>query len=224
MEKKTMKQKLAMSLVLILLLVCIAPVNVLAGEEVPAAVENEAVGNNIETEETTEAGLPEGDQNTENDVTAESAAADDVQVILEIMYLDEDTDIRVEPNGLSAIIVTAPAKAELNVYEYNGFWAKVSYSDAVLGLVHGYVYCVPDDASLMAVEIFSSRRSIMAPGETVCLTSVLYGLEGYTVSYQWECDKGSGFEPVAGATSDSYSFIASVETLGYDWRLTVYVD
>ena len=70
--------------------------------------------------------------------------------------------------------------------------------------------------------IFSSRSSVMAMGETVYLTSKLEGFDGYETMLQWQCDKGNGFEDVPGANADTYSFSASIETLGYDWRLAVY--
>ena len=82
----------------------------------------------------------------------------------------------------------------------------------------------PDETPVpnFKVTIFSSRRSVMAPGETVTLTCKLEGFEGYETLLQWECDKGNGYENVEGANGDSYSFEASVETLSYGWRLTVY--
>ena len=78
-----------------------------------------------------------------------------------------------------------------------------------------------DPTANMKVTIFSSRRSVMKTGETVALTSKLEGFEGFEVDYQWECDKGAGFEPVAGANSDTYTFEASKTTLSWGWRLTV---
>ena len=75
------------------------------------------------------------------------------------------------------------------------------------------------------VTIFSSRRSVMTPGETVYLTSKLEGFDDADeITYQWECDKGSGFEPVEGANADSYQFSASLETLNWGWRLVVYTN
>ena len=72
------------------------------------------------------------------------------------------------------------------------------------------------------VTIFSSRRKVMKLGEAVNLTSKLEGFEDCTeISYQWECDKGSGFAPVSGATGDSYTFSADVESLSWDWRLVI---
>ena len=73
------------------------------------------------------------------------------------------------------------------------------------------------------VTIFTSRRTTMAMGEIITLTSKLEGFEdAETILYQWECDKGDGFEPVEGANDASCSYQATTETLSWGWRLTVY--
>lgn len=72
------------------------------------------------------------------------------------------------------------------------------------------------------VTIKSSAKSTMLVGEEVRLTSKISGFEGYEVSYQWQCDKGNGFENIAGANQSTYSFPATVETLKWSWRLIVY--
>ena len=73
------------------------------------------------------------------------------------------------------------------------------------------------------VYIFCSRSPVMKKGDLVELTSRLEGFDGCEVHYQWECDKhdGQGFQGVENATEDSYAFEASVETLSWDWKLTV---
>ena len=117
----------------------------------------------------------------------------------------------------------------LVVLGVEGDWVQVSVNDLV-----GYVYIdsvdgvqpsqpeVEDPAPEMKVTIFSSRRSEMALGETVYLTSRIEGFENYEIMYQWECDRGNGFEIISGANADSFAFEASVETLAYAWRLSVY--
>ena len=63
----------------------------------------------------------------------------------------------------------------------------------------------------------------MTPGETITLTSLLEGFEDCEkIVYQWECDKGEGFEPVAGANSDTWEYAGTAETLAWNWRLKVY--
>lgn len=72
------------------------------------------------------------------------------------------------------------------------------------------------------VTIKSSAKSVMEEGETVHLTSSISGFDGYEISYQWLCDKGSGFQEVSGANSDSYSFAVTKENLSWNWKLRVY--
>ena len=72
------------------------------------------------------------------------------------------------------------------------------------------------------VTIFSSRRTVMNDGEEIYLTSKIEGFDGCEVIYQWECDQGEGFRNIQDANGDTYMFIASVETLSWKWRLTVY--
>ena len=57
------------------------------------------------------------------------------------------------------------------------------------------------------------------------LSCKLEGFEGREiVKYQWKCDKhdGAGFVEISGANSDTYSFSASVESLSWDWYLSVF--
>ena len=140
-----------------------------------------------------------------------------------------DADLRIAADGLSEIIYTIPDGTPLVVLGVEGDWVQVSVNDLV-----GYVYIdsvdgvqpsqpeVEDPAPEMKVTIFSSRRSEMALGETVYLTSRIEGFENYEIMYQWECDRGNGFEIISGANTDSFAFEASVETLAYAWRLSVY--
>ncbi len=140
-----------------------------------------------------------------------------------------NADLRIAADGLSEIIYTIPDGTPLVVLGVEGDWVQVSVNDLV-----GYVYIdsvdgvqpsqpeVEDPAPEMKVTIFSSRRSEMALGETVYLTSRIEGFENYEIMYQWECDRGNGFEIISGANADSFAFEASVETLAYAWRLSVY--
>lgn len=116
-----------------------------------------------------------------------------------------------------------------------GDWVKVDvdgvigyiYKDSVAGVEFEEPELPEGETPQPKVTIFSSRRSIMAPGERVQLTSKLEGFEifeGRKILFQWECDKGAGFEPVPGATEDHYEFEATIELLSYDWRLTVSVE
>ena len=160
--------------------------------------------------------------------------------------IDEDiptalgnADVRLEADGLSEIFVTLPEGTALVILAVEGDWIKVDidgqigyiYKDSVQGLpVEEPV--LPEDSDNAAepvepekkVTIFSSRRTVMAPGETVYLTSKLEGLDGYTVTYQWQYDRGNGFENIPGAIEDSYAYEANMNTLNYGWRLLVYYE
>jgi len=82
----------------------------------------------------------------------------------------------------------------------------------------------PDTEVEMRVVIHSTKGDIIVEGETIYLTSELIGFEGLEVAYQWQVDKGSGWENVEGATGDSWSYTATEETVGYSWRLLVYIE
>lgn len=169
------------------------------------------------------------------ETAAEETAAEEVaaeETVVEETAAEEtiaaETDVRLEGDGLSEIIETIPEGAELEVLGVEGDWVKVQVNGKV-GYVH--ISDMPAEETEEAEEtverefkvtIFSSRRSVMADGETVFLTSRIEGFEGLEIMYQWSVDKGNGFEVIDGANSDSYSFEASVETLSYDWKLTVF--
>ena len=72
------------------------------------------------------------------------------------------------------------------------------------------------------VTIFSTIGPDVRPGDTIVLSSVLEGFgPDEEPEFQWECDKGDGFEAVAGATEDSYEYEATEESIGWSWRLIV---
>ena len=127
---------------------------------------------------------------------------------------------------MSEIILSVNKDTEFTVLGFEGDWVVIDFNGQI-----GYVY--KDNAAALGIEfpeeeevepkvtIFTSRKSVMNPGDIVVLTSKLEGLDDYTVYYQWQVNKGNGWENVPGATGDSYSFVASVETLSYGWRLIV---
>ena len=71
------------------------------------------------------------------------------------------------------------------------------------------------------VSIFACYNDDLTEGDCITLISEISGLEGCTVSYQWQRDAGNGFEDIAGATGSSYSFAATEETLSCGYRLAV---
>ena len=150
-----------------------------------------------------------------------------------------DVDVREDADGLSVIFTSLPAGTTLTVVGIEGDWAHV-----VVDGQEGYIYIddladyidvseeteepaeEEDPRANMKVTVFSSRRASMCVGENVRLTSKIEGFEGYTVRYQWECDKrdGAGFQEIAGANGSEYDFSASAESLCWDWRLSVYFE
>lgn len=145
------------------------------------------------------------------------ASNNDVQLI----------QIRKEPNGLSEILVEVPKETEFDFYERRGDWFLVMYEEIV-----GYVYALqmPGEELLvdentednMKILIFTSQKSVVTEGETIHLTSILQGFEGYTIEYFWQWDRGNGWESIPDANNYDYYFIADAETLTYNWRLGVH--
>ena len=82
----------------------------------------------------------------------------------------------------------------------------------------------PAEAVEKKVTIFSSRKETVTNGERIYLTSLLEGFDGLQVTYQWQADRGNGWENIEGADRDAYSFIATEETILYSWRLLVFFD
>ena len=140
---------------------------------------------------------------------------------------EQNVPVRQEPDGQSAIIFTLPHQSIVTVLGVEGDWIQIEHQGQ-----NGYVYkanipSVPviepeEEKAYPKATIFSSREAVMEPGELVTLTSVLEHADGYEIRYQWECDRGSGFEVVEGANDDYYVFEANQETLAYTWRLVVY--
>ena len=74
---------------------------------------------------------------------------------------------------------------------------------------------IPDEEN---VRILTSFTGVIGYGEQIDLSSEV---DGEVLSYQWECDKGQGFEKIEGANDTTYSFTATPESLSWNWRLTV---
>ena len=74
---------------------------------------------------------------------------------------------------------------------------------------------IPDEED---VRILTSFTGVIGYGEQIDLSSEV---DGEVLSYQWECDKGQGFEKIEGANDATYSFTATPESLSWNWRLTV---
>ena len=146
-------------------------------------------------------------------------------VSLETITLAEAAALREQADGMSSVLAELPEGAEVCLIAREGDWLKVSADGTV-----GYLYQpvaekaeeAPEAEPVLKVTIFTSRKAVMTEGESIELTSELEGFDNYEIRYQWECNKGEGFEPVEGANDATFVYAASLETLGWDWRLTVY--
>ena len=59
-------------------------------------------------------------------------------------------------------------------------------------------------------------------GTKVIWKSSVDGLkDGQAAKYQWQVDKGNGWEDIDGANADTYEMIVDTENAGYTWRLVV---
>ncbi len=164
---------------------------------------------------------------------AEEATADEAEEVVEETTPVEaeeefaDVVVRLEGDGMSEIIFSVNKGTDFTVLAFEGDWIVIDFNGQI-----GYVY--KDSAEALGIElpetdaevqpkvtIFTNRKSVMYPGDIVTLTSVLEGLDGYTITYQWQVNTGSGWVDVPGANGATHSFEASVETLGYGWRLAV---
>ena len=76
------------------------------------------------------------------------------------------------------------------------------------------------------VIITSSRKDSVIRDQFITLYSELIGFDDVVPHYQWQVDRGdgNGWVDVEGATGATHSFVATPETVLYNWRLLVSVD
>ena len=144
------------------------------------------------------------------------------------LLIPAGTVIRANADGMSDIIYTPEEDIFVKILERTEDWIKVETKDGITGFVfHDDVQLDEEsdkekETKSARVLIFTSRRAIMDLGEEIKLTSIVEGIpEDITLKYQWEVDKGNGFEPAEGGNEDSYTYTASVESLAWSWRLVV---
>lgn len=181
-----------------------------------------------EAEEVIEETTPAEAEEAVEEATAEEAE----EVVEEATPVEAEEEfadvvVRLEGDGMSEIIFSVNKGTDFTVLAFEGDWIVIDFNGQI-----GYIY--KDSAEALGIElpetdaevqpkvtIFTDRKSVMYPGDIVTLTSVLEGLDGYTISYQWQVNTGNGWADVPGATGATHSFEASVETLAYGWRLSV---
>ena len=138
-------------------------------------------------------------------------------------------DVREAADGRSAIILSIPEDEEVTIIAVEGQWYRVQVA-GVTGYIFGGDIAGDEthqiDTSGMSVTVFSDAKVNMSIGDSVNLFIRTTGLDGYRLSYQWYVDKGDGygFVPVEGATGDTITFVATRETLSYDWQIVVDVE
>ena len=144
------------------------------------------------------------------------------------LLISAGTVIRANADGMSDIIYTPEEDIFVKILERTEDWIKVETKDGITGFVfHDDVQLDEEsdkekETKSARVLIFTSRRAIMDLGEEIKLTSIVEGIpEDIALKYQWEVDKGNGFEPAEGGNEDSYTYTASVESLAWSWRLVV---
>ena len=180
--------------------------------------------------------IPETVEPEEETEEAEEEVKDDS------LLITSETIIREAADGMSNVIFTASEDVKVKFLGVEGEWVKIETADGLIGYI--FINDVnieevlkneeteteateepTETVSERKVHIFTSRRPIMSIGEEINLTSVLEGFaEDDIITYQWECDKGEGFEPVENGNGDSYSYPASIESLSWSWRLLVTVE
>ncbi len=208
-----------------------APVTEEETEETPAPEAEEETEETAEpeTEEETveEVAEPEEDTVDAGEETEEEENAELLPVIFTIR-LEKRVDVRQQPNGMSALIAHYSENGLLRVVEDMGDWYKVKLDRTIGETYYDYGYVYRWDVETAPVEtpksvsIFTSARETMVLGETIHLSSVLTGFaDDANVLYQWQCDRGAGWEDVPGATGASYSFPCTVENMACSWRLVV---
>ena len=144
--------------------------------------------------------------------------------------------LRSEADGMSVIEYTFDEDTEVTFLENVDGFVKVQVGEDLVGYIYaGDIPSAKENGENTEsaeaenavgdrkVRIFTNRRAVVELGETIELTSVLENFqEDDVVTYQWECDKGNGFEDIPGANADTYSYQANEENLTWNWRLTVY--
>ena len=79
----------------------------------------------------------------------------------------------------------------------------------------------PEAETERSVYVYVRAPEELHLGDKITLVSVLQGYEGCQVTYQWQVNKGSGFEDIKGANGSTYSFAANESTLSYEYRVMV---
>lgn len=72
------------------------------------------------------------------------------------------------------------------------------------------------------VHIWKECPPVVPIGYIITMYSEVQHTEGWIIEYQWERGKNGVFEDIPGANEPTYSFAASIESVSYLYRLTIY--
>ncbi len=77
-----------------------------------------------------------------------------------------------------------------------------------------------------SVRVYSSHSqdSWIVEGDIIEVWGELSGFDNIPVTFQWRYNDGNGWVDVPGATSLRYAFVATAESVTYNWRLAVIVE
>ena len=76
-----------------------------------------------------------------------------------------------------------------------------------------------------SVIVRSNVSSAICVGDTITITGELIGFEDVEAySLQWQCNDGSGWTDVSGATGIEHRYSASDKTVKCSWRLVATVE
>ena len=149
----------------------------------------------------------------EAEIIAETSVEEIIEIVEEIEVIEETEIETVEEVEATEEVETVE---EIEVVE------EVEEIEVIEQISEETVETVVEEKVITGtVSVFACYNDEMTEGDCVTLISEISGLEGCTVSYQWQRDAGNGFEDIAGANGSSYSFAATEESLSCDYRLAV---
>ena len=193
-------------------------------EEIPAE-ESEEVAEEI-TEEVSEEEIPaEESEEIPEEIPEEEIPEEEIPAEADEYITSGEAFVRRDADGLSDVLDTLPEGTKLTVLEETAEWYKVLLPDGTEGYVYRDDVADAEEAPVQTakkVTIFTDRKSTVQPGDTITMTSKLEGFEDCaSVTYYWMWNRGNGWEDIPGAHDETYSYTATIETLGYSWRLEV---
>ena len=155
----------------------------------------------------------------EAEIIAETSVEEIIEIVEEIEVIEETEIETVEEVEATEKVETVE---EIEVVEEVEEIEAIEEIEVIEQISEETVETVVEEKIITGtVSVFACYNDEMTEGDCVTLISEISGLEGCTVSYQWQRDAGNGFEDIAGANGSSYSFAATEESLSCGYRLAV---